>query len=208
MGHFSAICRSAKTVDTVVKNGHSDVAFIGEMAQSDQPWLAKVDLEAVETRTLTDIKFKLDTRADVTVISEEDYKTVGRPKLCESTTTLLGANQTVLKPSGKCCGRLSQGDAMLEEDIYLLGSQKRSLLGRRACETLGLIKRMSVDTMESAEIYKRDHPKLFDGLGKIPGQYEIKLCSDFQPFIITTPRRVSILLLEIVRNSCRINKRT
>ena len=34
---------------------------------------------------------------------------------------------------------------MLEEDIYVTGSQKRSLLGRRA----------TVDMMESVEIYKR-----------------------------------------------------
>ena len=88
---------------------------------------------------------------------------------------------------------------MLEDDIYVRRRQKRSLLGRRACETLGLIRWVSVDTVESAEIYKRDHPKLFDGLGKIPGQNEIKLRSDSQPFAITTLRRVSIPLLEIVR---------
>ena len=64
------------------------------MDKGDHPWLAKVDLEAVETRTLTEIKFKLETGADVTVISEGDYKNVGRPKRCESTKTLLGANQT------------------------------------------------------------------------------------------------------------------
>ena len=122
VGYFSKMCRSAQTVDTVIKNAHSDVAFLGEMDQGDHPWLAKVHLEAVETGTLTEIKFKLDTGTGVTVISEEDYKNVGRPKLCESTKTLLGANQTVLKPSGKCCGRLSRGDAMLEEDIYVLGS--------------------------------------------------------------------------------------
>ena len=66
------MCRLAKTVDTFEENAHSDVAFLGEMDQGDQPWLAKVDFEAVETRTLTYVKFKLDT--DVPVISEEDYK--------------------------------------------------------------------------------------------------------------------------------------
>ena len=89
---------------------------------------------------------------------------------------------------------------MLEDGIYVLGSQKRSMLGLRACATLGLIRRVSVDTVGCAEIYKRDHPKLFDVLGKIPGQYEIRLRSDSQPFAITTPRRVSIPLLETVRN--------
>ena len=68
------MCRSAKTVDTVEKNAHSGVAFLGEIDQGDQPWLAKVEFEAVETSTLTKVKFKLDTGADVTVTSEEDYK--------------------------------------------------------------------------------------------------------------------------------------
>ena len=49
------------------------------MDQGDQPWLAKVELEAVEKRTLTEVKFKLDTER---VISEDDYKNVGRPKMC------------------------------------------------------------------------------------------------------------------------------
>jgi len=50
---------------TVVKNAHSGVAFLGEMDQGEKPWLAKVDLEAVETRTLSEIKFKLETGADM-----------------------------------------------------------------------------------------------------------------------------------------------
>ena len=133
--------RSAKTVDKVVKNAHSDVAFLGEMDQSEQPLLAKVDFEAVETRTSTEVKFQLDTSADVTVISEKDCKNVERPKLCESTQTLFGASQTVLKPSGNFFGRLSRGDAMLEEESMSLGNQKRSLLGKRGCETIGLIRR-------------------------------------------------------------------
>ena len=37
-------------------------------------------------------------------------------------------------------------------------------------------------------------------LGKIPVQYEIKLRSDSQPFAISTPQRVSVPLLEIVRS--------
>ena len=34
VGHYSVMYRSAITVDTVVKNAHSDVAFLGEMDQS------------------------------------------------------------------------------------------------------------------------------------------------------------------------------
>ena len=45
-----------------------------------------------------------------------------------------------------------------------IGSQKSSLLCRQACNIIGLIRRKSDDTVESAEIYKSDHPKLFDSM--------------------------------------------
>ena len=44
VGHFSAMCENGSTV---VRNAHSDVAFLCEMDQCDQPWLAKFDLEAL-----------------------------------------------------------------------------------------------------------------------------------------------------------------
>ena len=67
-----------------------------------------------------------------------------------------------------------------------IGSPKSSLLGRQACNILGLIRRVSVDTAEPAEIFKNDHPKLYDSLENIPVQYEMKLRTDSQPFAITT----------------------
>ena len=45
------MCLSANAVDTFIKNALYDVVFLGEIDQGDQPWLAKVDLEAVETRS-------------------------------------------------------------------------------------------------------------------------------------------------------------
>ena len=43
-------------VETVVNN--SDVAFLGEMDDGDQPWLAKFDLEALESRILTEFRHR------------------------------------------------------------------------------------------------------------------------------------------------------
>ena len=45
---LNAVCRSEKIVDTVVTNAHCCVAFLCEMEKDDQPWLGKVDLEAVD----------------------------------------------------------------------------------------------------------------------------------------------------------------
>ncbi|KAK2153061.1 hypothetical protein LSH36_309g02044, partial [Paralvinella palmiformis] len=70
--------------------------------------------------------FKLDTGAVLTVISEEDYKNVGKPKLCESTKHIVGGQTKQLSnPQSNFVG-----DCNAEEYIYVLGSPGRSLLGR------------------------------------------------------------------------------
>ena len=111
MRRFNVIRQSAKTVDAVVNNAHSYVAFLGEMDHDGQPWLAKVDLEAVETRTLTEIKFKLYRGAVVTVISEEDCTSGGKLKLCDLKTIVRGKPNS-FDPHSQICGRLLRGDAM------------------------------------------------------------------------------------------------
>ena len=74
-----------------------------------------------------EVCFKLDTGADVTVISQSDYRRA------VSTKRLVGANDNVLQPLGMFIGRLSQGGAVVNEDIYVISGQRRSLLSRRAC---------------------------------------------------------------------------
>ena len=44
-------------------------------------------------------------------------------------------------------GRLSQGGAVVDEDIYVISGQRRSLLSRRACETVNLVKLVAVDSV-------------------------------------------------------------
>jgi hypothetical protein len=46
---------------------------------------------------------------------------------------------------------------------------------------------------------KEKYPSLFQGLGKMTGDYQIELRDDAQPFALSTPRRVAIPLLQSVR---------
>ena len=97
-------------------------------------------------------------------------------------------------------GRLSQGGAVVDEDIYVISGQRRSLLSRRACETLNLVKLVAVDSVETADYYKDNNPKLFGGLGRMSGgDYSIQLREDAVPFALPTPRRVSIPLMDVVK---------
>ena len=50
---------------------------------------------------------------------------------------------------------------------------------------------------------KRSHPKVFTGLGCMPGEYDIKLREGVTPFNLTTPRRIPILLLARVETELK-----
>ena len=100
-----------------------------------------------------------------------------------STKRLVGANDNVLQALGKFIGRLSQGEGVVDDDIYAIIGQQRSLLSRRACETLNLVKLVAVDSVETADYYKDKNPKLFRGLGRMSGgDYSIQLREDAVPF--------------------------
>ena len=76
---------------------------------------------------------------------------------------------TCCKALGKFNGRLSQGGAVVDEYIYVISGQRRSLLSRRACETLNLVKLVAVDSVETSDYYMDKNPKLFGGLGRMSG---------------------------------------
>ena len=113
--------------------------------------------------------------------------------------TLVGADDRVLPAKGKFVDRLSRGGAVVDEDIFVIGGQRRSLLSRRVCEALDLVRRVAMDSVEAADVHRQDNPKLFVVLGRMNGDYHIRLREDATPFALSTPRRVSIPLLDTVR---------
>ena len=59
---------------------------------------------------------------------------------------------------------------------------------------------MAVDSVETADYYKENNPKLFGGLGRMSGgDNSIQLREDAVPFALSTPRRVSIPLMDVVK---------
>ena len=64
---------------------------------------------------------------------------------------------------------------------------------------------MAVDSVETAEYYKDKNPKLFGGLGRMSGgDYRIQLGEDAVPFALSTPRHVSIPLMDVVKRELQM----
>ena len=177
------------------KKTDPEVTILEEVTKNDYPWTSTVALESMGTQCRVEVCFKLDTGADVTVISQNDYRRAGSSPVDASTKRLVGANDNVLQALGKFNDKMSQ--AVVYEDIYVISGHRKSFLSQRACETLNLVKLVALET---ADYYKDNNPKLFGGLGRMSGgDYIIQLREDAVPCAFSTTRRVSIHLIHVVK---------
>ena len=107
--------------------------------------------------------------------------------------------------TGVVTGNLTTGNGkQTRQDIYVVANLKEPLLGKPAIEALNLIQKVA--SIQSHLSYngikaeaKANHPRLFKGLGKLEGEFKIKLKPDSTPFALTTPRRVALPLVSKVK---------
>ena len=138
----------------------------------------------------SEINFKIDTGADVTVIPEEVFRQCNLGKLHSTSKRLFGADHNGLRVMGTVRDTLSLGETCVTADIYFV---KEPLLGQPAIEKLNLLARINeIQSQSCEERIKAKYPRLFHGLGELEGEYEIKLKPDAQPFAIMTPRRIPL----------------
>ncbi len=134
-----------------------------------------------------------------TVISEELFKEEHFGKLQKTSKILLGPGQDSLQVKGLCTVKLSTKSKATTQDIYVISGLKMALLGRPAIHALGIMSRIDTVNLDSLESVKRQFPELFQGLGKMQGEYEISLKPDSKPFSLSTPRRIPLPLMSKVK---------
>ena len=196
-GHFQAVCRVPAKVGRI---GQSDSeeddtdVFLGAITGNTRnPW--EITLE-VNTKPVV---FHIDTGAEVTVISDLDHSKIGSPQLLPANRTLRGPSDRALPVKGKFVAKLARGDQEIKQEIYVVKHLHRPLLGRPAIEGLqvvsssvGGIQRKNLDPLKA-------YPNLFSGLGKLEGEYKIKLQEGAKPYALNTPRRVALPLMKPVK---------
>ena len=197
-GHFKRVCKSAKV--GVVQREESepelsseDDAFLGAIGQSSTDlWVTKARVNGIF------MEFQIDTGAEVTVISERDYKRLGEVALTPSQRTLRGPNQSLLAAKGQFKGKIRVGKRVAEQTIYVVEGLHKSLLGQPAIQALQLLKR--IGAVEKGSRSEELFPNLFTGLGKLEEEYTIRLREGAQPFALNTPRRVPVPLMRAVKD--------
>ena len=98
---------------------------------------------------------------------------------------------------------LKYGQPSSNEPVYVLHNQTCSLLSRKACVELPLIKHTEKDVEEvnfGPTDFKAEIPSLFTGLGGLKTECHIILRTDAKPFCLYNPRKLPHPLLPKVKS--------
>jgi transposase InsO family protein len=144
--------------------------------------------------------FKIDTGADVSCISQRLYERRYRHiALKQQHNCLNGPDDTPLPVCGWFGATLAYKQVSIKEKIYVLQG-KQALLSRNASVALGIVKLVgSISQPITPVSYKECYPKLFQGIGKLQGTYDIQLKDGAQPYSVGAPRRVPLPLMNKVK---------
>ena len=200
-GHFRAVCRSAAKVRGVNTSSepekdpeNSKLGTVGADSSRDDTWTITLTLQGKP------VTLHLDTGAEVTVIPEKMWREVGQPQLTASDRTLRGPDSRAIPTLGKFLGTFTHNSRSVETEVYVVKRLAKPLLGRPTILDLGQVKLVAaVEQQHQHLTLKEQYPSLFQGLGKLKGEYSIELRDDAQPFALATPRRVAIPLLKRVQ---------
>ena len=191
-GHYSTQCYSKGTstapVSEVTSESHLDTAFLDTLTTGlETSWTIKLQLQR---QMLT---FKMDTGAEVTAISEESYKNLGKHQLTPPEKILYGPSRQPLQVIGQFIGEISYKGKSINHPVFVVAGLKTNLLGLPAITSLNLAARINnLDALKDEVLDQ--FPSVFQGLGTLGEEYEIQLKSDAKPFSLFTARNVPLPL--------------
>ncbi|UYV66076.1 K02A2.6-like, partial [Cordylochernes scorpioides] len=204
-GQFANCCpdKQAKTAEVkAVSELDEEIGFLLEVSAVEDSsnldddegecrrrWTAEIQVNGKQ------VKFKLDSQADVTCVPLCLFKKImGQQRLVESDINLRAGEFSELQTVGMFISTLRNGNYEIKEKFYVIRRLSELLLSRRACELLNLARRIEVVARRINPI--KEFPEVFEGLGQIGNPYEIKLKPGAKPYAVHTPRRVPIPLME------------
>ena len=146
--HFAKCCLSKKKVQLMEKQSDSDevekMSFFvdaieeGRIVSKDE-WIAYLDVNG------TDIPLKLDTGAQVNILPMKDFKRLkNKPKVRDKKINLRTYDDKPIPSKGVCRLSLTTKGQKVNALFVLVEVNRQAILGLKACEQLGLIKRINV----------------------------------------------------------------
>ena len=199
--HFKKVCRSAhqkaiRALDaSVACDTPANTLFVDALSgpEPSNNWHAEVSINNVI------VKFRLDTGADATVLPIEIFN---QQPLCN--TPLSAADKVLCRPNrakidviGYFTAALQLRDKSSTQNVYVLRDVHQPLFGCDAIDSLDIIKHLNAVDANSP---RHEYSDLFKGLGRMSGEYTLRLRQDAKPFALFPPHRVPVNLLSHLKN--------
>ena len=182
-GHFATVCYGKNVKEVTSADDIGDTFFLDSVdcdGEDDQAW--HTVLHVCGKR----VKFKIDTGADITVMSEATYRGLTlKPKLQPSKSTLYSPGGKI-DCKGQFVAETTHKGTKYTFRVYVIGgTQTNDLLSRSAASKMKLIQQVE-------EINKG----VFGNIGLLKCKpVVIKLKGNVDPYSMPTPRRVAFPLL-------------
>lgn len=194
LNHFASVCRKKNT--DAVEQKNTDMLFLGTIDNQVPAWYASLNM------CNTNCQFKIDTGADISVISFKQYQKLNMPPPLARTTAILNSPGGILKTRGQFTTQVKlQGrDNTIPLPIVVVDGDMDNLLSRSASLELNLVRR--IESVETAAF-----SSVLNGPPVQCQPVKITLKKGAEPYSITTARRVPIPLLEKVKNELESMKK-
>lgn len=220
--HFARSCLTKKKVHAVGQKQEEsdsedeeplyvDAAILSDKDCSNDEWIAPLMVDGVT------VPMKIDTGAQVNVMPRKYYNRMNKkPKVRPKKLDLRAFNDQPIPHMGVFRASLSGEGRTINALFVLVEEDRQPILGLKASEGLGLIKRVHViDSAlvttrgaahskrkeicaDSTSEIVREYKDVFQGIGCLPNQYKIRLKENAEP-VIHAARKVPIALKERLR---------
>ena len=188
--HFARarVCKKKAVNQLLTEETEEYQLYSVSNSSREAPWEIDVQLNGSKQNT----RFKIDTGADVSVMTLKSYYRLPTKPPLQKTATVLRSPGGRLDCKGKINVKAHLKGKEYPLSIFVINSQTtENLLSREAATRMNLIKR--VDTVEGP---------VFGELNEQPincPPVKIELREEFQPYSLSTARRVPIPLLSKVK---------
>ena len=135
----------------------------------------------------------------MTAVSQETYKTLpGPPQLSTPARVLCGPSRKPLQVLGQCRVNLTHDGKSSCQQVFVVKGLRSNLLGLPAIKATRLDETTTTTAPLCSKYIHERFRTVFQGLGNLGEDYEIKLKPGANPFALFTPRRVPLPLREKV----------
>ena len=211
MNHFTAQCRLNTSVNAVETDSELEddeyCLTLESVIQNEEINSSSDRIHAKKIFATIDadksvIKFQLDSGATCNLMPAKLLRDKSKLKATRKVLTMY--NKTTVTPLGQCTLELhnpKNKTTYQTEFVVVEGDGCMPVLGSPTIQEMDLIKIqqhniLSVEaTPVTQELLMRDYPDVFQGTGKLDGQYKLEVKEDVPP-VVHPPSRVPVALKE------------